>query len=268
MFLFLIYVLTWTLHIHTSIKRNTGSLDLAKVLTDFLNPSEPMSTAGSKRSRFEADDDVDGQSVGTIATVHPPSYGSCFRMRSKTTPTKKRSALDAGLDDLEGGDEDEEMEGACKCYLCDHVIGARQGKQKFNGKFFHKECHNAVRCCRRQLSGQELKDFDGNMIDYPENLKEMCLPLVKAAAGTRDPAARKKAKHFHVTEKHKTKDDVAQRLLLTRNRFHRHHKQWDGWPREKSDRVFDDKLAEQLGLQYYFCCIQLGNRVFIKSIQV
>ena len=57
---------------------------------------------------------------------------------------------------------------------------------------------------------------------------------------------------MQVTEKHTTKDDVAQKLLLTRARFYRYHKQWDGWSRDKCDAVFDEKLAEQLGVQYDF----------------
>ena len=169
-------------------------------------------------------------------------------MRSKTTPTKKRSALDAGLDDLEGGDEDEEMEGACKCYLCDHVIGARQGKQKFNGKFFHKECFAATRCFRRQITGQELRNFDENVLDEPERFRLRCFPLVVSATQTRDPAIRKKAKQSHIAEKRKIKDEVERKLLLSRKRFYRFHKDLDGWGRGKCDEVFDEKLAEQLGL--------------------
>ena len=55
-----------------------------------------------------------------------------------------------------------------------------------------------------------------------------------------------------VKSKHVIKDNVKQKLLLSRARFYRYHRQWDGWNRDKCNAVFDQKLSQQLGVQYYF----------------
>ena len=204
-----------------------------------------MSRVGSRRGRGEADDeDLDGGSVVSMVGAR----SSVSSKKPRPTLTKKRSSLDLGYDDLDGGDEGEEQHDGEKCYLCNNVIGAREEKKRFNGLVFDKRCHAAVRCCRRQLNGVELRSFDANMLDDPENFREMCCPFKRPEGGTRDPRVRKKPKQFQVRENHKITDDVDQKLLLNRNRFYRHHKRWDGWGKAKCDAVFDEKMEEQLGL--------------------
>ena len=209
-----------------------------------------MSTVGARvrsRSRFEADEEVDGGSVRSVSVAAARSVTS---KKSTPTPTKKRLASEISNDDLDSDEVGGSVRGAevWGCYLCESVIEAREDKRKWKGKFFHKACFAATRCCRRQLTGQELRNFDENMLDEPENFRGKCLPLVVSATQTRDPAIRKKAKQSHIAEKRKIKDEVAQKLLLNRNRFYRFHKDLDGWGRGKCDEVFDEKLAEQLGL--------------------
>ena len=218
-----------------------------------------MSTASARGrvgSRFEADEEVDGGSVVSFAATR-----SGNSKKSKVTPSKKRTAREVGSDEetLRLGSDAETLGAEECCYLCEQYFKANEEKKKFNGKFFHKKCHAVTRCFRRQLQGLELQDFDGNMLDYPDDFKEKVQPLIKSVSGVRDATALKRAKHYKVTAKTTSKDDVAQKPLLSRPRFYRYHKQWDGWDRAKSNAVFDEKLAGQLGAQYVFCCIQFGN---------
>ena len=220
-----------------------------------------QSEAG-KRSRasreFEVDEDIDDGCESVMSK--PVSRGGASK-RSRYSAGSKKSKVQPS-EGLAAPDEEEEnlMCGLCEtpiteAHECDH--------KTLSGFMFHPRCKNAVRCRRRQLTQKDRKEFDANMVDKPWIFRGECLPLVlKPGQSVRDIHVRNKIKSKTARDKHTIKDNVSQKLLLTRPRFYRYHKQWDGWNRDKSNAVFDSKLSQQLGVQYYFMLYSIWKFVY------
>ena len=202
--------------------------------------------------RDDLDEDIDADCTSVMSRAVSRGCASAVSKRSKISGASKKSKVQAS----EGLDAPETAEENPMCGLCETPIDEDEDggvENKFQGYLFHKPCYNAVRCRRRQLVGQDKKDFDANMVNDPDDFRQQVLPLViKKGMSTRDAGARRMAKVKIVKSKHNKKDNVKQKLLLSRPRFYRYHKQWDGWNRDKSNAVFDQKLSQQLGVQYNF----------------
>ena len=220
-----------------------------------------QSEAG-KRSRasreFEVDEDIDDGCESVMSK--PVSRGGASK-RSRYSAGSKKSKVQPS-EGLAAPDEEEEN---LMCGLCEEPITEADDcdHKTLSGFMFHPRCKNAVRCRRRQLTQKDRKEFDANMVDKPWIFRGECLPLVlKPGQSVRDINVRNKIKSKTARDKHTIKDNVSQKLLLTRPRFYRYHKQWDGWNRDKSNAVFDSKLSQQLGVQYYFMLYSIWKFVY------
>ena len=216
-----------------------------------MSQSEAGKRARASR-RDDLDEDIDADCESVMSRPVSRGCASSVSKRSKISGASKKSKVQAS----EGLDAPETAEENPMCGLCETPIDEDEDggvENKFQGYLFHKPCFNALRCRRRQLVGQDKKDFDANMVDYPWDFRQQVLPLVvKKGMSMRDAGARKVAKFKTVKSRHVIKDNVKQKLLLSRARFYRYHRQWDGWNRDKCNVVFDQKLSQQLGVQYYF----------------
>ena len=215
-----------------------------------MSQSEAGKRARASR-RDDLDEDIDADCESVMSRPVSRGCASSVSKRSKISGASKKSKVQAS----EGLDAPETAEENPMCGLCETPIDEDEisVENKFQGYLFHKPCFNALRCRRRQLVGQDKKDFDANMVEYPWDFRQQVLPLVvKKGMSMRDCSARKMAKVKTVKSKHVIKDNVKQKLLLSRARFYRYHRQWDGWNRDKCNVVFDQKLSQQLGVQYYF----------------
>jgi hypothetical protein len=209
----------------------------------------------------EIDEDVDGDCESVMSKAISGKASSVGK-RSRLTAGSKKSKVQPS----EGFAGPEEEEENLMCGLCEEQITEEDGcdYRTLNGYILHPACKNAVRCRRRQLKGQDKKDFDTNMVDSPWDFRQQCLPLVvKKGQHLRDAGARKVARIKTVKSKHTIKDNVSQNMLLSRTRFYRYHKTWDGWGRDKCNAVFDQKLSQQLGVQYYFMLYSVWKFVYL-----
>ena len=214
----------------------------------------PQSEAGRRArasGRDDLDEDIDADCTSVMSRAVSRGCASSVGKRSRISGASKKSRVQASEVDAPMLAEENPMCGLCETPIDEDEDGGVENK--FQGFLFHKRCFNAVRCRRRQLVGQDKKDFDANMVSYPWDFRQQVLPLVvKKGMSMRDAGARRMAKFKTVKSKHVIKDNVKQKRLLSRAGFYRYHRQWDGWDRDKSNAVFDQKLSQQLGVQYYF----------------
>jgi hypothetical protein len=226
-----------------------------------------MSQSGAGKRSFasrgcEVDEDIDADCESVMSKPVSRTGASSVGRRSRHSAGSKKSKVQPS----EGVAVPEEEEGRLMCGLCEEQIMEEDGCDHLtlNGYMFHPACKNAIRCRRRQLKGQDRNDFDKNMVEYPWDFRQQCLPLVvKKGQSLRDAGARKVARIKTVKSKHTIKDNVSQNMLLSRTRFYRYHKTWDGWGRDKCNAVFDQKLSQQLGVQYYFMLYSVWKFVYL-----
>ena len=127
--------------------------------------------------RDDLDEDIDADCTSVMSRAVSRGCASSVGKRSRISGASKKSRVQAS----EGLDAPMLAEENPMCGLCETPIDEDEDggvENKFQGFLFHKPCFNAVRCRRRQLVGQDKKDFDANMVDYPWDFRQQVLPLV------------------------------------------------------------------------------------------
>ena len=153
------------------------------------------------------------------------------------------------------------------CHLCSETICDGDNPKYFKGVAFHPgACFAAVRCRRRVLDkqgGMAAADGDEMMIANPEQWRQVVQPLVVSPGYWRTPAQRRKAKppcrfNDDVSEDMVLEDD----LILTKRRFKKFRKDWDGMSSDEASMEFEGEVDQQQ--QKY--CSRGTDRIAVPDI--